>query len=59
VLKLINAKIEQANTEHIDRTLINVIEKPATAGPTTDAICHTELLQVAAFGYTLFRNYQG
>ena len=30
------------------------MEKPATAGPATEAICQTELLQVAALGYTFF-----
>ena len=38
---------------HIDQcTPISVIEKPASAGPATEAICQTELLQVAALGYT-------
>jgi TPP-dependent trihydroxycyclohexane-1,2-dione (THcHDO) dehydratase len=36
--------------------IIKVIEKPAKAGPITLAICQTELLQVAALGYTFFRN---
>ncbi len=31
-----------------------MIEKPATAGPATEAICQTELLQVAALGYIFF-----
>ena len=44
-------KIEQARMTHIDQwTPIQVIENPATAGPTTEPICQTELLQVAAFG---------
>jgi hypothetical protein len=30
-----------------------VLKKPATAGLATEAICQTELLQVAALGYTL------
>ncbi len=47
--------MEQAKTEHMDQcTPIKVMEKPATAGPATEAICQTELLQVAAFGYTFF-----
>ena len=37
---------------HIDQcTPIKLIEKPAKAGPRTEAICHVVLLQVAAFGY--------
>ena len=28
------------------------VEKPANAGPKTDAICQVELLQVAALAYT-------
>jgi TPP-dependent trihydroxycyclohexane-1,2-dione (THcHDO) dehydratase len=48
-------KIEQTK-RYIDQcTPIKVIEKPAKAGPITLAICQTELLQVAALGYT-FRN---
>ena len=32
-------------------TPIQLIQKPANAGPNTDAICQVELFQVAAFGY--------
>ena len=40
-------------TIHNDQcTPIQCIQKPAKAGPKTEAICHVELLQVAAFGYT-------
>jgi hypothetical protein len=39
-----------SETEHTN-ALLKVMEKPA-AGPTTEAICQTELLQVAALGYT-------
>src|SRR3970040_657844 len=47
------AKTEQIKTEHIDQcTPIKVIEKPAAAGPITEAICQTELLHVDALGYT-------
>ena len=50
-VKTNKAKIEQAKIVHIDQcTPIQVIENPATAGPTTAPICQTELLQVAAFG---------
>ncbi len=51
-VKVNKAKTEQARIVHIDQcTPIKVIENPATAGPTTDPICQTELLQVAALGY--------
>jgi hypothetical protein len=33
---------------------INVIEKPAIAGPTTEAICHTELPGCCVRIYTFF-----
>ncbi|NRS90311.1 hypothetical protein HNQ02_003249 [Flavobacterium sp. 7E] len=48
---MIKANSEHPKTKHIDQcTPIQLIENPATAGPTTEAICHTELLQVAALG---------
>ena len=36
---------------HSDQwTPIQLIVNPAVAGPKTEAICHVELFQVAAFG---------
>jgi hypothetical protein len=50
--KAINDKSEHTIIKPIDQlTPIQVMEKPATAGPTTEAICQTELLHVAALGY--------
>jgi hypothetical protein len=45
--------MEHIKTEHIDQWTPRW-SKTATAGPTTDAICQTELLQVAALEYTFF-----
>ena len=47
----INDKIINPNTMHSDQwTPIQLIVKPAKAGPNTDAICQVELFHVAAFG---------
>lgn len=51
--KAIKAKMEHPKTKNMDPwTPIQLIEKPAAAGPKTELICQTELLQVAALGYT-------
>ena len=40
-------------TMHSDQcTPSQLMVNPATAGPKIEAICHVELFQVAAFGYT-------
>jgi hypothetical protein len=39
------------NDEHRPMNTNPIDKKPATAGPKTELICQTELLQVAAFGY--------
>ena len=50
-VKVSKAKTEHPKTKHIDQCTPNhVIENPATADPTTVAVCQTELLQVAALG---------
>ena len=51
-VKTMSDKSEHTTTKAIDQWIpIQVIEKPANAGPTTAAVCQTELLQVAALGY--------
>ena len=48
---MINDSITSPKTILNDQcTPIQLIENPAKAGPKTEAICHVELLQVAAFG---------
>src|SRR5690606_1004918 len=52
--KLISAKSAKAMIKHMDQcTPIQLILKPAKAGPRTDATCQVELLHVAALGYSL------
>ena len=53
LVKIRSAIKEKAKMRHMDQcTPIKFILKPAKAGPRTAAICQTELLQVAALGYT-------
>ena len=53
--KIIKDNITNPKIIHNDQcTPIQCIENPAKAGPRTEAICHVELFQVAAFGYTFF-----
>ena len=50
-----NAIITKTKTIQSDQcTPIQFIVNPATAGPNIEAICHVELLHVAALGYAFF-----
>ena len=50
-----SATNENPKIKHMDQcTPIQPILNPAKAGPITEATCHVELLQVAAFGYIFF-----